>query len=222
MSGHIEVCSQIDGAASGATGDAHALGVSFLPEFYPIGTWQGQGELEYYLLRDLEAYANLAEHFNTRSVRRADAATLARRVACGPIAPAGPPTPLFTDVQQRLARAGIRMDFTGDRLTFCFAPPAGPGLKLARPVRHPWLREHMLAEIGACDELPEYQACTTGNAKVARLIASDAPAPLIRQALTQLEQQCQALFEAAHDFFQARERLFKIGLLRGLWFFYGR
>jgi len=191
----LAVCSQVDGAARDVSGDAHALGVALLPEFYPTRTWQGQGELEYYLLRDLEAYANLAEHFNIRSVRREDAATLATRLACGPIAPAGPPTPLFTDVQQRLARAGIRMHFTGDHLTFCFAPPVGPRLKLARPVRHPWLREHMLEEIGACDELPEYPACTTGNAKLARLLASDAPEPLIRQALTQLEQQCQTLFE---------------------------
>jgi hypothetical protein len=51
------------------------------------------------------------------------------------------------------------------------------------PVRHPWLREQMLDEIGACNELPEYQACTAGNARVVLLLASDVPESLIRQAL---------------------------------------
>jgi hypothetical protein len=156
---------------------------------------QRQGLFDYYLLRDLEAYDNLAEHFNTRSDQRANAATLAWRVARGPVAQAGPPTPLFTQVQQRLACAGIRMEFTGDRLTFRFAPAPGPTLTLAAPVRHPWLRERMLEAIGTSDELPEYQALTAVNARVARLRASNAPAPLVRQALVQLEAQCRALFD---------------------------
>jgi len=74
----------------------------------------------------------------------ASTSALASRLGRGPVKQAGPPTPLFTNLHQRLARAGIRMELHEERLTFHVAAPEHNILKLAQPVPHPWLRGHRL------------------------------------------------------------------------------
>ena len=157
---------------------------------------QYQGYMECYTLRDLGAYETIAEYYNTRSVNREGADSLAERVATGPVEQAGPPAPKFGELLRRLAAAGIRAGLDGEKLTFRFAPPEGPTLKLARPIAHPWLRDRPLTEIGAFEELPEYSSVVEANAKLSRLLAEKTPKSLIQTALAQLQDRTNTFFEA--------------------------
>ena len=157
---------------------------------------QKQGELEYYTLRDVGAFENLMEHFNTRALRRDDADKLADRVAEGAVEQAGPPTPGFSEIARRLAAGGIQAELEGEKLTFKFAKPEGDTLKLARPVAHPWIGDRELDEIGAFDEPAEYRALAEVNAKAERMIASDAPESLTRKAFEQLQTHVGKFFDA--------------------------
>lgn len=169
---------------------------------------QRQGEIEYYTLRDIAAYETITERFNTVALEREDVETLAERVAAGVVEPVGPPTPLFSNLQRRLAVAGIRATLEGDRLTVHFARPEGESLKLARPIPHPWLRDRVLDEVGSCEELARYRSITGAenelteyhdlaevNARIERMAASHAPDSLIGKAIEQLETRLNTLFE---------------------------
>lgn len=157
---------------------------------------QRHGDNDCRALREAGALATVGEFFNTLSAGREEAAGLAARVEAGPITPAGPPSPLFTGLIQRLAKAGIRAELKGGELSFGFAPPAGPVLRLARPLPHPWLPQRELTQVGAAEELPEYQALAQGNARLERLLGSQAPEPLIEKARAQLEARVGAFFDA--------------------------
>jgi RNA polymerase Rpb2, domain 6/RNA polymerase Rpb1, domain 2/RNA polymerase Rpb2, domain 3 len=156
---------------------------------------QRQGELEYYALRQAGAVQTITEQYNTRAADRADAGTIAARLAAGPVAQAGAPSPMFAGLARRLAAGGIRADLGGERLTFNFALPAGDALHLARHVAHPWLPERSLDTVGALPDLPEYAALVEANARLARLVDSQAPAALAQQALANLEARVGTLFE---------------------------
>ena len=169
----------------------------------PDGGGISQGELEFYTLRKATAYHNLRETYNTKSAERQDAATFAARVAAGPLAQAEPPTPLFADITQRLAVAGIRAELRDERLTFHFAKPE-QALSLARPVPHPWLSEREMTEIGMFEEspgysgaltasdgpfisrAPNYSAVVAANTKLQRLLTSNAPETLVDKAHREL------------------------------------
>ncbi len=160
------------------------------------GTGQMQGELENQILLGLGAHENLREYLNTRAVRRPDADTLAERVAAGPVEQAGPPTPLFAGLVERLQAAGVRAALQDEKLVLRFEPPAGDVLTLARPLPHPWLRERELAAVGAYPTLDEYAALVEANARLARMLANGAPERLVQSATQQLESRLQAYFDA--------------------------
>jgi hypothetical protein len=155
-----------------------------------------QGEPEYYALRQAGAIQTIVEHYNTRAAGRADAGTLAARLAAGPLEQAGPPTPMFAGLVRRLAAGGIRAELEGQRLAFSFAPPTGDMLSLAQPVAHPWLPERALNAVGALPELPEYAALAEANARLARLSDGLAPAALAQQTFAILEARVDAFFKA--------------------------
>ncbi len=157
---------------------------------------QYQGWMEAYMLRDIGAYETIREHYNTRSADGADAITLADRVAAGPVEQAGPPSPKLADVIRRLAAGGIRADFDGQKMTFSFAPPPRPALKLACPVAHPWLRQRELSEVGAFEELAEYAALAEANDRLARLLGGNAPASVTAKAAERLQQAAEGFFDA--------------------------
>jgi len=186
----------------------------------PPDTLQMQREFDYNALRELEAYENLREYINTRAARREDAQAFASRVAAGPVEQAGPPSPLFADLARRLRVTGIEVVLESDKLTFRFQSPQGNGLKLARPVKHPWLHERPLSEIGSLDEMEandaqdlyrpdmwmdpnppalpreEYKLLVEANDRLARMVSSRAPERLVRDATVQLEHRVNALFDA--------------------------
>lgn len=178
------------------------------PSWEEYAEGQFQGELEYYALRDASAFEMIGEQFNTRALERADADTLAARVAAGALQQAPPPSPRFAELVRRLASAGIAVDWEGDRLAFRLAPPTGIALTLARPVTHPWLRTQKLSEVGAWEGLPEYAALVEANARLERVQASHAPQSLAEQAFARLENRvkafCDALLGAEQVRFGAR------------------
>lgn len=149
--------------------------------------YQTLGELEYDRLRNASVFETLREHFNTRSMNRTDAHTLVERVAKGDVEQAGPPTPLFADLANRLAAAGIRAELNNGKLIFGFARPKGNTLKLAQPVPHPWLHDQILDGVGVREDMSEYQVLADVNARTERMLASNTPESLTRQTLKQLQ-----------------------------------
>ncbi len=174
---------------------------------HPQQRAQRQGELENQALRDVGAYENLREYLNTRAVRRTDADTLAARVAAGSVKQADPPTPMFSDLADRLRVAGIEATLETDKLTFHFKAPAGERLELAHPIPHPWLRERPLTEIGACPT-DEYAPLVEANDRLARMLSSQTPETLVQDAIAQLKTRVQSFFDAllTSDHLRFRDR----------------
>ena len=160
---------------------------------------QHQGETGYLQLCDIEAFETIRGMFNTCAAERDDADTLAARVAEGPVAQAGPPSPRFADLAVRLAASGIRVDLRGEALTFQFAPPEGEALKLVRPVPHPWLGQQELVEVGTFEDLPEYGALVEANVRLERMLHSDVPKPLAEKAFAQLSARVRAYLDTLLD-----------------------
>ena len=157
---------------------------------------QLQAELEYYCLRDAGAFETLAETYNTRSVDRADADTLAARVAARKTVQADPPTPTFSKLAGKLAAAGVRCAFDGKKVALAFAPPEGGGLKLARPVPHPWLGSMEIDEVGRLAESPAFENVVQANSKLERLSSDRAPGSLVGKATDELTQAVTQMFGA--------------------------
>lgn len=149
--------------------------------------FQTLGELEYDRLRNASVFETLREQFNTRAMNRADAHTLAERAAKAEVEQAGAPTPLFAELSNRLAAAGIRAELNNGKLIFGFARPEGDTLKLAQPIPHPWLHAQILDEVGVREDMPEYQVLADVNARTERMLVSNTPESLTRQTLKQLQ-----------------------------------
>ncbi len=149
--------------------------------------YQTLGELEYDRLRNASVLETLQEQFNTRAFKRVDAHTLVERVSTGEVEQAGPPTPMFANLTNRLSAVGIRAELDGDKLIFGFARPAGNTLKLAQPVPHPWFHDRILDEVGVSEGIPEYQVLADVNARAEQMLASNTPESLTRQTIKQLQ-----------------------------------
>ncbi len=156
---------------------------------------QGVGEIEYQALREAKAFETVREVFNTLATDRDDAERLATRLATGVVEQAGPPAPKFADLVRRLTAAGILAEFQDGKLRFRFERPQDATLKLVRPLPHPWLRQHTLAEVGELKDLPEFKTLVEANARLERMLDSQAPDPLAENAVGQLEARVNDLFE---------------------------
>ena len=197
---------------------------------------QGLGNTEYSVLRNLAVFDNLYEHYHTCSTDWTDINTLADRVARGRIERNASFAPRFVSLMNHLALAGIRTELedlhplgSGDgtrsypTMKFRLKPPDGESLKLARPIPHPWLRQHTLSEVGVpTDEdvfgtasspreynnawwndhtrianlSTAYENLVTVNSRANRMLADNAPESLIRQTLNQLESRVREYFDA--------------------------
>ncbi|MEK7765090.1 MAG: hypothetical protein AAB368_02525, partial [bacterium] len=156
---------------------------------------QRQGD-ESLVLASVGAYETILEHFNTCACERKGSGGLAAQVAKGPIEQAAPPTPSFDELERRLAAAGVRVAFDGGRVSFSLGAPRGATLKLACPVRHPWLHDRDLTEIGALPDLAEYRALAAANAQLERVLASHAPESLTSRSRESLARSVRSLFGA--------------------------
>ena len=139
---------------------------------------QRQAELEYQALKEAGALKVAENIFNLQAAGRIKSDRV---------------SPKFTELQGRLNAAGIQAGIEGGSLKFKFAPPRGETLTLARAQPHPWLRERELAAVGIFANLPEYAPLVEANARLARLLESQAPQSLTTGAAAQLE-------NALHDY----------------------
>ena len=154
---------------------------------------QRQGD-ESMMLASMGAFETILEHFNTCACERKGSGSLAAQVARGPVEQAEPPTPSFADLERRLAAAGIRAAYEGGRVGFSLAAPQGTRLTLACPVRHPWLHDRDLTEVGAVPDLAEYRALAEANAQLERVLASHAPESLTSRSRQSLARCVRSLF----------------------------
>ena len=165
---------------------------------------KNMGMLAYRTLMRNGAYANVGEYLNTCSAEREDAATLAQRVAQGPVEPAPPPTPRCARLVRFLEVAGISAALEDEGMRFAFVEPEG--IELARPISHPWLEERQLKSIGKFEELPEseglgdladlYEDVLEANKRLASMVASRAPEALQEPALVQLQKRVGLFLDA--------------------------
>jgi len=133
---------------------------------------QRQAELEFQALRGAGAFKVAATVFNQQTSGK----------------PSELPTTLrFATLQDRLAAGGIRADIENDALHFQFATPEGETLTLAQPISHPWLADHELSALGVRPEMSEYGPLVEANARLERLMESQAPESLTANAVDQLE-----------------------------------
>jgi len=181
---------------------------------YPDVSCQLHGEMEYHLFRDMGAFENILEYFNTRSIDRDDASVLIDRAATHSIEQAQAPTPGFQSLKKRLDIAGILADFNGESLSFSFSSPSGPILKLARSVHHPWMKERLLEELGVGEASTEFDEIAGINDRLKRMIDSHTPNSLIQDTINQLQ--------AAVDTFFANLLLKRHLKIRGRVSFSGR
>ena len=144
----------------------------------------------------VRAFANVHDLLNTNSAERADSAELAQK---GPQAiTLALPGPFFARIQRILRFAGIDAAIDDDELRFSFIEAGG--LKLARPVPHPWAPQHQLHSIGLREDLPDdefgdkYEAVQEANSRIERILDADVPVDLNKPALEQLQQRVEALF----------------------------
>ena len=176
----------------------HLAGDKIRASTTPEERCQRQGEMEFFALRQAGAWETVLEHYNTRDERRPDAGELAPRVAVGPVAQAGPPAPVLTELTGRLACAGIEIELQGEELRLGWGAPAGEVLTLAQTLPHPWMRQRALETVGARPELPEYGALVAANQRLQR--SQTGPSSLQSRALAQLEERlsayCEALIQA--------------------------
>lgn len=172
-----------------STGDQAVVGNK------PQTTAQWLGYLEYAALRDIGAFQTIRELYHARSTRHAGASTLAARVAAGTVEQSGAPSPAFDDLKQRLAAAGVQAEIREGVLAFGLVDP-DDGLKLVRPVAHPWLRDAVVRSVGEIDGVEGFADLVRVNAQVDRLAGSGAPATLIRKGMAELEAAVADYFEA--------------------------
>ncbi|HTI15662.1 MAG TPA: hypothetical protein VL461_14035 [Dictyobacter sp.] len=168
---------------------------------------QTASDLEYYALRDAQAYQVISDMFTHAATHR-----VAADLLCGS-AQAVTLAPQFVDVMTRLSLVSIQavLEPHGEHLEFHFAPFAGEKLTFARAVPHPWLTAVELNHIGISSfvtEMPEYQMVFRTNKRLQRMLDSGAPESLTRQAYAQLINRvnafCAALLTPAQLHFQAR------------------
>jgi hypothetical protein len=108
------------------------------------------------------------------------------RLIAGPVAQADQPTLMLAALTERLDAAGIHVALVDRQLRFTWAAPTGAVLMLARPVAHPWLREHELTCVGARPDLPQYATLVEANQRLVGMQAGAAPESLIQRAQAQL------------------------------------
>jgi hypothetical protein len=157
------------------------------------------GELEFQALKTAGAIENIREAFVTRSARRPGADRLAEQLSAGPVESPPSATPWFSELTRRLQIAGIQIEPQDGKLAFHFAPPPGKTLPLAKPMPHPWLHESQIEVVGVWEggasEGESYTALVEANERLARMLASRAPARLVQTASESLAERLEAYFK---------------------------
>ncbi|MBT6144259.1 MAG: hypothetical protein HOH74_02445, partial [Gemmatimonadetes bacterium] len=153
------------------------------------GTTPGQrcqmlGSMEIQALREADATAVIGEFTNTSNAEREDAASLAERVAAGPVEAATTPSPRFQALTHRLGVAGITVKTSSTGISFSEAVTPGDAnqtLELAESVLHPWLPDRTLDSISIVEGAAGQQI-VDANRRLTTLLDGDTPAPILNEA----------------------------------------
>ena len=148
----------------------------------PVEGGQRLGRMEVQALREAGALTVILDLSNTCSAEREDAASLADRVAAAPMEPAQTPSPRFVALADRLAMAGIRADVDADGLSLHMSMEGRESLVLAQPVAHPWLPDKQLSTVCMVPEVDGFQQVVDVNGRLAHLLDTGAPEPLMAEA----------------------------------------
>ena len=159
---------------------------------------QGLGETEFLALREAGAFGVIGDLFNTCTVDRDDADTLAERVVAGPVAPTMP-SPQFDELIGHLSKGGVAVAL--DERGAEFSLKCDGDVALARPVPHPWLPGHSLTHVNARD-VP--RALREANDRLSEMIANGAPDVLVDRAVETLSERVRAFCALSRLQFQAR------------------
>lgn len=177
---------------------------------------QRHSELEFQMLYQIGAKALIREHFQQRATAPKSANAEASEAG------STSQTLRFRSLQYRLAAAGIGVTHHEDGLHFELLQPTPDGIRLARPVPHPWLGEHhieslrsiasapdalfpyglpsrvrerQLSGVAGSQTFPEFDAVVRANEKLDRLQKSNAPTSLTDPAFAQLENAIHTYFD---------------------------
>ena len=157
--------------------------------------FQRQGQMEYYVLRDLGAFRIIRDVFNRGSAERDDPQKILNTLAKGLLPDASSPTPVFIELQKRLNVAGIRMDINNGRIRFEFQPPAGETLTLACDVKHPWLPHKRIQSLGALPDEPEFLSLKAANNQMLRVLNGHSMSRLAERSRENLQKAVDRMFE---------------------------
>ncbi len=155
---------------------------------------QRQGQLEYYALRDLDAYKIISDTYNTGSSFRDDSDTLLDRISQGDINDADAPTPAFRQLQANLAAVGISADLNNNKVRFSFSDNGSDAIELACPVQHPWLPNRELHRIGRMPDCPGFELFIQTNTQMKRMLNGRAPDRLKARSRENLQKRVDQLF----------------------------
>ena len=161
----------------------------------PAEGGQRLGRMEVQALREAGALTVVQELSNTCSAECEDANSLADRVAAAPVEPAQTPSPRFAALADRLAIAGIQAVVDADGLSLRMSMEGRESLVLAHPVPHPWLPYKQCSTVSMATEADGFQQVADGNARLARLVDTGAPEPLIDEARDALARAVAAFYD---------------------------
>ena len=162
---------------------------------YPDYPGNKQGELEYYILRDLGAEASIHEVFNLRSENRAGVEALADAIAAGECPAGDAATPAWQKLQQHLLAAGIRAELDAGQVRFSVCEPEGDALELACPVPHPWLAGQTLNRVGRVERSSCWAPLEETNSRTERMLEGEVPESLADRMRTSLAVRLAAYLE---------------------------
>lgn len=161
---------------------------------------QRLGAGAYRKLRGLKAFELIREQLNTHADKDISTEQVVAQVANGEAVQVGFPARTFARLQTILSIAGIKASVEDGELALAFAEPEG--LKLVRPVAHPWLKSESVTSIGTLETLTERSMMVNGNfrhvesanKRLAEMVNSGVPEMLQKTALEKLEEHVSALF----------------------------
>lgn len=152
----------------------------------PTDRCQKIGEPEMHALRLAGAHQTVRELFHTLSCNNAGAASLANRLALGPVTPSEGPAPTFASLQRKLGAAGIRAETGPKGVAYGFSAPSGETLRLAEPMPHPWHPESTVSEVGIIERTSGLPNLIRANDQLSELVGHPFPASLVVKARSEL------------------------------------
>lgn len=146
-----------------------------------------QGELEYYALRDVGAFAVIESMWGALSCESDNVRAGIVQAMSDTGKTDSAPTPTFTTLAARLAAAGVQAALTNNGLRMSLQAPTHEWtLALAQPVSHPWLGDHELTALAPVEGVSGFDDVCEANEHLKRTLSKGAPKALVARAAARL------------------------------------